>query len=159
MSIIATKAVRLGWRVVPFKKAIRPIVRRVVATRAMPGCWLRSFRLYKILAFDYGYLRSAATFRSIDAAGNPLPWITYPAIDFLRQMDLSEKSIFEYGCGGSTLFLSAIAPSVHSVENNPEYYREFRPLVPSNCTLLFEPGEEEFIQAVSRHGPYDVIMI
>src|SRR2546423_6005291 len=100
MRSMANAALRLSWKVVPFKPIIKPFVHRMMMSRAMPGCWLRSLRLFRILNFEYGYLKSAAAMRSIDAAGNPLPWITYPAIEFLKQLDLSDKTVFEYGCGG-----------------------------------------------------------
>ena len=35
----------------------------------------------------------------LDKDGNPIPWYTYPAIEYLSQFDYSDKEIFEYGCG------------------------------------------------------------
>ena len=58
----------------------------------------------------------------VDAAGKPIPWFTYPAIDYIRQLDLSEKTIFEWGAGFSTLFWSSRAKSVISVETDPLWY-------------------------------------
>jgi hypothetical protein len=153
------RAIRLAWKLMPFKRALRPIVRSTLTSRAMPRCWLRSFRLYRILAFQYGYLRSAATLRSIDAAGDPLPWITYPAIDFLRQLDLSRADVFEYGCGGSTAFWGRVARHVDSVEHVEAFYQEVRPMLPANCDLSLEVVPEEYIHAVARKAPYDVIVI
>lgn len=40
----------------------------------------------------------------VDRDGNPLPWYTYPAIEYLSQFDYGEKTIFEFGCGYSSLF-------------------------------------------------------
>jgi hypothetical protein len=144
---------------VPFKASIKPLVHKTLSSRVMPGCWLRSFRLYKILSLDYGYLKSAAAGRSIDAAGNPLPWITYPAIEFLKQLDLTNKSLFEYGCGGSTLFWSRLVRHVESVEDNEAWVREVRAVLPANCTLSLEPYPEDYVNAVARGGPYDIIVI
>ena len=31
---------------------------------------------------------------------NPIPWYTYSAIEFLRQLDFSNSHVFEYGSGG-----------------------------------------------------------
>jgi hypothetical protein len=153
------QAIRLGWKLVPFKPLLKPVVHGVLSSRAMPGCWLRSFRLYRILSFEYGHLRSAATLRSVDAGGNPLPWITYPAIEFLKQLDLSGKTLFEYGCGGSTVFWSGVVKRVDSVEDNQEFYRETRAALPGNCDLSLEVFPDEYIRAVARRGPYDIIVI
>jgi hypothetical protein len=126
----------------------------------MPGCWMRSLRAYRIFSFDYGHLRSAATMRSIDGGGEPLPWITYPAVEFLKQLDLSDKSVFEYGCGGSTVFWGRAARTVDSVEHLEDFYREVRPLLPSNCSLSLEIDPEAYIAAIAKRGePYDVIVI
>jgi hypothetical protein len=157
---LAKTLTRLSWRAMPFKSTLRPIVRGVLSSRAMPGCWLRSLRAYRILSFKYGHLRSAATMRSVDAAGAPVPWITYPAIEFLKQLDLSDKMVFEYGCGGSTLFWSRVAAHVDSVEHEEEFYRELARDVPGNCTLSLEMYPDAYIHAVARRGePYDVIVI
>src|SRR5262249_26730817 len=125
-----------------------------MSSRALPGCWVRSLRLYRILSFDYGYLRSAAGMRSVDASGNPLPWITYPAIEYLRQLDLSDKAVFEYGCGGSTIFWSRVARRVDSVEDNEAFCREVWPALPANGHLSLEPYPDDYVNAVGRGGPY-----
>jgi hypothetical protein len=159
MNRIAEIVTRLSWRLVPFKALLRPVLRNVWSSRAMPGCWFRSIRLYRILSFGYGHLRSAASMRSVDARGEPLPWITYPAIEFLKQLDLSNKTVFEYGCGGSTVFWSRLALRVDSVEDNEAWVREVRASLPGNCTLSLEPFPEDYIHAVARRGPYDIIVI
>lgn len=157
------RLVQQSWRVTPFKPQIKsvlkPIVESVGSSRFMPGCWLRSLRLYRILSSQYGHLRSAAMMRSIDANGDPIPWITYPAIEFLKQLDLRHKSVFEYGCGASTIFWGRVAARVESVEDNEGFCKLIRPMLPSNCTLWWELEPEEYIHAPGRRGPYDVIVI
>jgi hypothetical protein len=120
---------------------------------------MRSYRAYRILSADYGHLKSTALMRSVDAAGQPLPWITYPAIEFLRQLDFSTKRVFEYGCGGSTLFWSSAAAHVDSVEHVPEFHREIGPHLPSNCNLMLEQVPDKYVSQISAGAPYDVIVI
>jgi hypothetical protein len=157
---LARTVTRLTWRAVPFKTSVKPIVHAILSSRAMPGCWLRSFRAYRIMSIEYGHLRSAATLRSIDAAGQPLPWITYPAIEFLKQLNLADKTVFEYGCGGSTLFWSRVAKQVDSVEHVDEFYQEVRQHLPGNCSVSLEIYPDDYIQAIRRRGgPYDIIVI
>jgi hypothetical protein len=48
----------------------------------------------------------------VDRDGNPLPWYTYPAIEYLSQFDYGEKTIFEFGCGYSSLFWAERAAKV-----------------------------------------------
>jgi hypothetical protein len=96
---------------------------------------------------------------SVDANGEPIPWITYPAIEFLKQLDLRDLTVFEYGCGGSTVFWSRIAKRVDSVEHEEEFHRLFAPALPANCTLALEVFPEAYVNAPARGGPYDIIVI
>ena len=47
-----------------------------------------------------------------------LPWFTFSAIEFLETWIKPHHEVFEYGCGGSTLFFAQRANSVASVEHN-----------------------------------------
>ena len=96
---------------------------------------------------------------SVDAKGEPIPWITYPAIEFLKQLDLSDRTVFEYGCGGSTVFWSRIAKHVDSVEHDADFYHIVKPMLPPNCTLTLRVSPEEYVNAPAEQGPYDIIVI
>ena len=71
---------------------------------------------------EFGIERSIDEEVCEDRDGNPIPWYTYPAIEYLAQFDYSDKKIFEYGCGNSSLFWAARAESVTSIEDNPEWF-------------------------------------
>ena len=110
----------------PIVRPLRPALRRlkrslfgqhVARSPWFPPNWQSTFRICRILAFEYGHLRTAALGRPIDAEGRPVPWYTYPAIEFLRQLDFANASVFEYGSGNSTLFWCSIAREVISVED------------------------------------------
>ncbi len=96
-----------------------------------------------------------------DAEGNPLPWYTYPAAEYLTQFDYRSKRIFEYGCGRSGLFWAERAALVVEVENNREWFakweREFnRP----NLEIRLRPEGEEYENAIFENGDcYDVIVV
>ena len=49
-----------------------------------------------ILDDGWGHQRSLYERDAIDGNGDPLPWYTYPAIEYLRQLDFSDG-----GCAGS----------------------------------------------------------
>jgi hypothetical protein len=119
----------------PLALPVRPLLRRFKTSPYMPHHWAKAWRLFKIINFDYGYLRSVAVEKPLDADGDPYPWYTYPALEYLKQLDFSDKTIFEYGCGHSTLFWAARAAAVVSVEHNPQWYDLVRQRIPRNCTL------------------------
>jgi hypothetical protein len=49
-----------------------------------------------------GHFRSSVNGKALSQAGVPLPWYTYPAIDFLTQRDFRGRSVLEFGGGQST---------------------------------------------------------
>jgi hypothetical protein len=87
----------MGWRA-----ALAPLRRTrlgttLAASPLRPQFWRSSFEAARILWFQYGHLQSVRVRESIDGSGEAVPWYTYPAIEFLKQFDFTEKSVFEYG--------------------------------------------------------------
>jgi len=62
----------------------------------------------------------------LDKDGNPIPWYTYPAIEYLSQFDYSNKEIFEYGCGYSSMFWANRAKKVTSIEDNLKWFEKWQ---------------------------------
>ncbi len=57
------------------------------------------FAVLEILCSKTGWWRSVKESKPVDAQGKPLPWMTYPALAWMDQLDLAECRIFEYGAG------------------------------------------------------------
>jgi hypothetical protein len=96
----------------------------------------------------------------LDGRRNPQPWYTYPALEYLKQLDFSDKVVFEYGCGHSTLFWARRAARVVSVEHNPAWYDRVRPLLPETCELLLEQESDSYAKTAGRFSQrFDVIVI
>ncbi len=68
-----------------------------------------------VLAEALGHKRSILQQQHVDAAGKPLPAYSYPAISYLGQIDLSARSVLEFGSGNSTSFWSECAEKVVSI--------------------------------------------
>jgi hypothetical protein len=82
-----------------------------------------------------GWLRSFQEKSSVDADGNPIPWFTYPATEFLKRRIHPDMSLFEYGCGFSTLWWSKRVNEIISVEHVEDWYNNIVTLVPENVEL------------------------
>ncbi|HEV2395265.1 MAG TPA: hypothetical protein VG146_23190 [Verrucomicrobiae bacterium] len=54
------------------------------------------------------------------------PWITFPAIAFLRRRLTPQMVVFEYGSGGSTLFFAQRAGEIVSTEHDPAWAAKVR---------------------------------
>ena len=55
-----------------------------------------------------------------------LPWLTYDAINFLEKICNSDKRVFEWGSGGSTLFFAARCKDVTSIEHDTFWIKSLR---------------------------------
>ncbi len=109
-----------------------------------------------------GWFRSFEERAPVDRRGEPIPWYTYPAIEFLRTRVRPEMTVFEYGCGNSTLWWASHVAHVVSVEHDPDWHRRIASSVPANVTLRHVPLEPPgtYAGALLREGRrFDVVVI
>lgn len=107
-----------------------------------------------------GYTNSAINNISVDAEGNPVPWFSYPATDYLRGLNLKNKIIFEYGSGCSTLFFADICKEITSVESNEPWYERVAAIAPANCKIRLRKDEIGYLNTIDEDAQlYDVIII
>jgi len=91
----------------------------------------------------YLYLQSNGWFHDhpIDEEGIT-PWMTFPAIAFLKNIIGKQNKIFEYGCGYSTKFFSERAGTVVSIEHNVEWYEYMKENAPLATIHLVNQGAQ-----------------
>ena len=109
-----------------------------------------------------GWFRSFREEACVDADGNPLPWMTYPAVEFLIKRIHAEMSVFEYGCGESTLWWSSRVKEVISVEHNKDWYEKIARRTPKNVNLLhieLEYGGAYSKKLMEYREKFDIVMI
>ena len=99
------------------KRIIFKILRKIIPRNIMS-----QLKNFKILAIEFGQWRSIKGRRCIDNKGNFIPWYTYPAIEFLKQFDFSDKSVFEWGSGNSSFFWAIRAKEVISIEDDKKWF-------------------------------------
>ena len=113
-----------------------------------------------ILARLQGQAASMEQRRPIDADGAPIPWFTYPALEYLSQWDFSGKHVFEYGCGYSTAYWSRRGAKVWSVDHNQEWLDEIKGFGLESVELLHRTDRVLYAEAISLPGrKIDVIVI
>lgn len=82
-----------------------------------------------------------------NALKDKIPWITFKARLWLENYLKFNMSIFEYGSGGSTIFISKRVKEVISIEHDKEWYqiisKEIENQHINNCQLLFVEPETE----------------
>jgi hypothetical protein len=135
------------------------VARRALLAVGLEDVWLAYGA--KPLRED-GWLRSRRENRCVDRDGRPLPWITYPAIDFLARRVGRDMVVFEYGCGASTLWWAKRTARVISVEHDPAWAAKIAAEAPPNATVnqvSLEPAGP-YVENARAHGVrFDVVVI
>lgn len=118
--------------------------------------WLNA----KYLEKGFAQLRCFHAGRPLDNDGQPLPWYTYPAIEYLKQFDFSDIDVFEFGSGYSSLFWALKAKSVCSVEHDAAWFSEVEKKCYSNQKIALRSDRDAYVQALfdqSQHFQLIVI--
>lgn len=142
-------------------KKLKSLINYILGLLFLRG-FFSALNTTKILQIDYGHFLSATLWSAVDRNGKPIPWFTYPAIEYLLQFDLSKKSVFEYGSGNSTLFWEKIARKVISVEDDREWFDRIRKkhLGSNNIELLYYPEKLSYIRSIKDCKiAFDIIII
>jgi hypothetical protein len=113
--------------------------------------------VWELIINHQGWLRSRLASECLDAQAKPIPWYTYPAIEYLSKIDWTGLSIFEFGSGNSSLWWAERAKTVTSVEFNLQWFERVRARLPQNAKVLYKPDPQDYIH--SLQAGYDVIVI
>ena len=120
-----------------------------------------------IYSYRTGHFRSSLAEAAYGQDGSPLPWYTYPAIDFLNSRTFAGRTVLEFGAGQSTLWWAKRADRVVSMEGDAGWHDRIRHQMPGNVDLRLIPmgSSEECVSAVRAAladiavARYDVVVI
>lgn len=133
------------------------LLRSLAGARRLPRVWWSTWR---ILNARLGHTLSVRCREPLDAAGREIPWFTYPAIEYLSQLDFSGKTVFEFGAGNSSLFWSRRAARVVSVEHDREWHERLRARLPASHELHLIEDPAAYAGALECHREkFDVIVV
>jgi FkbM family methyltransferase len=88
-----------------------------------------------------GWMESVRTRSPLDKEG-PVPWYTYPAIEFLKGIVDSRWKVLEFGCGHSSLWWAARCAYVCAVEHDSAYSQHIRTFLPGHAEVVYRPVNE-----------------
>jgi hypothetical protein len=128
---------------------------------------LTAFLTPAIYSYRTGHFRSSLKMAAVSKHGEPIPWYTYPIIDFLKDRDCSNKTVLEFGGGQSTLWWAKKAKTVVTFEGNREWHDRIRAGIPGNVELHHVATNEKSSDAAQvaevlstkPYSKYDVIVI
>jgi len=86
-----------------------------------------------------------------------MPWLVFSAIDFLKTKLHKDMTVFEYGVGGSTIFLLKMVGKVITVEHNEAFLGQVEHIVRENKYAHWERHliQPEYIRNGSGRDPAD----
>ena len=90
--------------------------------------------------------------------GEPLPWFTYSAIQFLMMKDLKQKTVLEWGAGQSTFFWGKRCKSVLSLEADQAWYQNLKSTIPSNVELHLIRNDISDADPVLGNRKFDLVI-
>lgn len=111
---------------------------------------------------DMGWFNSFKNKKPLNKYGNPIPWFTYPAVEFLSERLNGNMIVFEFGSGNSTLFFADRVREIYSVEHNKEWFEKVSKSLPSNSYLHLIESETQlsYLEPMqSKHIKYDLIIV
>lgn len=120
---------------------------------------LRKARSYLL---ESGWIQSCIEGASVDAAGRPIPWYRYAAIDFLRERVRPEHRVFEFGSGNSTHWWAQHARHVTAVEHDSAWAQRVAEEAAENVEILevpLEPDGDYCRTPLRIGGKYEIIVI
>jgi hypothetical protein len=108
-----------------------------------------------------GFWRSILTPGSVDGKGRPLPWFSYPAIEFLKRQDLSRSDVFEFGAGYGTAWFSNNANSVTTVEHQSKWRDKVAAMCSKNgnVEITLADNKDDYVAAINKKSFYHIIVI
>ena len=131
-----------------------------IINRILPRQILATLRNYKILSSDYGQYKTIKLWDCVDSNTIPIPWYSYPAIEYIKQLDFSDKIIFEYGSGNSTRFWAECSKKLVSVEDNRKWYNKIKSKLPDNVEYYLFDETQKYIKSINNFpNGFDIIII
>lgn len=131
-------------------------LKRQLTLRWLRPAFITPFRF----SLRSGHWRSSWAGKALDRHGRPLPWYTYPAIDFLFSADFSSQSVFEFGAGQSTLWWAERAAQVSSVEDDASWFEAVKVMTRghANVRLTLAQDPEQYAAATSG-ARFDLVVL
>ena len=83
------------------------------------------------------------------------PWMTFPALAFLKEVLRPDMRVFEWGSGGSTLFFARRAKQVVTVEHNAEWAEKVRAACAAHSHVLIEHIPPDDVPPTADFDPTD----
>jgi tRNA A58 N-methylase Trm61 len=111
---------------------------------------------------EKGWFEAYRTKSAIDEKGQPIAWVTYSFIDFIKERVNKQLDIFEFGSGNSTIFYAGLAKSVYSVEHDKDWFEKSSQINLPNVNMIhcdLQPGSDYCKSAIATGKKFHMIIV
>lgn len=109
---------------------------------------------------EYGHDISIRENLVVNSSMQPIPWFTYPAIEYLEQFDFSNFDVLEWGSGSSSIYFSSKVKSILSIEDDEKWFNQILSDSRFFGTIKLAKNKLDYISiATSTEEKYDLIII
>ncbi|EHR73395.1 hypothetical protein BurJ1DRAFT_4609 [Burkholderiales bacterium JOSHI_001] len=128
--------------------------------KIVPNPARKSLTNFHALARHYGQFTSMRKRSCVDRDGAAIPWYTYPAIEYLSNLDFSAKRVFEYGSGNSSVWWAGRCQHLIAIESDDGWYRQIKAATTALGNFDYrQAGERQaYVQQPGLDGA-DVVII
>ena len=119
-------------------------------SRFLPMPLKKQLKNFRILSVQYGQYQTIKRWECVNREGDKIPWYTYPAIEFLNNLDFSQKTVFEYGSGNSSAFWARRSKTVLSIEHDRNWYEKIKSGLASNQAIHLLEHETDYVEAIIK---------
>ncbi len=113
-----------------------------------------------IIENKYGHKQTRQLGIPCNSESEPIPWYTYPAIEYIQQLDLTNLKVFEWGAGNSSLFFANRTKEVYSVESDKDWFNDISKRKLINNTIFLETEKDSYVAKISTLNKiFDIIII
>jgi hypothetical protein len=119
----------------------------------------KNIEIYRNLFEKYSWGITYTEQKPINMNREELPWFTFPAIEYLSQIDLTQFKIYEWGSGNSSKYFARRCHSIVSIESDKEWYDYGIKELAKNQKIVLCSPREYAASIDSDNQLYDLIII
>ena len=111
---------------------------------------------------DVGWFNAFRKAEPINNTNQPIPWFTYPSIDFLNKRLNKKLNVFEFGSGNSSLFFAKRVNRVISVEHNKQWFNKIKTSLPGNSEIksVESKSSDQYLKPLkTADEKFDIIIV
>jgi hypothetical protein len=144
---------------VSFKEKVKSLIKLISKPKELRA--LLSLRHTGYL-IDVGWFKSFSSKKPVDKENRPIPWFTFPSIDFLALRLNKKMTVLEFGSGNSTLYFAERVNQIISIEHNKSWYDNISKQTPANSKMIFVKDEnpKTYLEPIKMSSiKYDIVIV